>query len=870
MSPKRFFLVDGMSHIYRAYYAIRGLGNSRGIPTNAVYGFTSMLRKLVEEQKPDYIGVAFDLEGPTVRHERYGAYKATRKPMPADLVEQIPYIRRVCEAFHIPVIGCQGYEADDVIGTLARQAAERDLESVIVTSDKDMLQLVSDRVVVFDAMKDRFLGPPEVEEKLGVLPEQVPDLLGLWGDASDNVPGAPGIGEKGARELIRDFGSIENLLRNRDRVKKKAHQASLRDHEEQILMSRELVTIHLDLPIELDLESLALRPPDRQAAFALFSELEFKALMEEFLDEEVRGPLAGGWLDASGAGAFLASMRKHQTLFVEQNVAGGATVTAVVVQGGTDDAVLLDLEDPGQAALWRELAETPSVGLVCWDSKPFLSLQEKMGVRPGKPPVDVMLMAFLTSPNTGDYALKRWALDRLHLALEEEKGPRQGSLLPEEPGALEETLCRRLDAVRRLYEALDPELDRLGLRRLYEEIDLPLVPVLVEMERTGIRVDRETLRKMSSEMERRLSGLTARIHEAAGVEFNINSPKQLGEVLFEKLNLPSLKKTRKTGGYSTDQGVLEELAETYDIPRLILEYRQVAKLKSTYVDAIPVLIHPGTGRVHTSFNQTGAATGRLSSSDPNLQNIPVRTEMGRLIRGAFVAEPGNLLISADYSQVELRVLAHLSGDEVLVSAFRAGEDIHDRTAREVFTAEQLENRKECRRRAKAINFGIVYGQSAFGLAKGLGISREEAQEFIDAYFRRYSGVRAWLDRTVEEAREQGVVRTIYGRIRPVPEMKSKDHNVRNFGERIAVNSPIQGTAADIVKIAMIRVHRALAERGARARILLQVHDELVLEAPEAEADEVGRLVRGEMEGAAELAVPLKVDLCAADNWMDMK
>ncbi|MDI9612846.1 MAG: DNA polymerase I [Acidobacteriota bacterium] len=872
MSRKRFFLVDGMSHIYRAYYAIRGLGNSRGMPTNAVYGFTSMLRKLVEEQKPDYLGVAFDLEGPTVRHERYGEYKATRKPMPEDLVQQIPYIRRVCEAFHVPVIGCPGYEADDVIGTLTRQAAARDLESVIVTSDKDMLQLVSDRVVVFDAMKDRFLGAPEVEEKLGVRPDQVPDLLGLWGDASDNVPGAPGIGEKGARELIRDFGSIENLLKNRDQVRKKSHQASLRDYEEQILMSRELATIRLDLPIELDLEALALRPPDRKAAFELFSELEFKALMEEFLDEEVRKPLTGGYLSPSDTSSCAESMRRHGILFVELGVGGGteATASAVALQGGADDAVILDLANPDQAALWRELAEDPARRLVCWDSKLFLVLQERAGVRPGQRPIDVMLMAFLTAPNAGDYSLKRWALDRLHLALEEEKGPRQGSLLPEEPGVRAEILCRRLDAVRRLHEALDPELDRLGLRRLYEEIDLPLVPVLAEMERTGIRVDRDRLKKMSAEMEQRLAGLTAGIYEAAGVEFNINSPKQLGEVLFEKLNLPSLKKTRKTGGYSTDQGVLEDLAETYEIPRLILEYRQVAKLKSTYVDAIPVLINPRTGRVHTSFNQTGTATGRLSSSDPNLQNIPIRTEMGRLIRGAFVPEPGNLLISADYSQVELRVLAHLSGDEVLVSAFRAGEDIHDRTAREVFSAEQLENRAECRRRAKAINFGIVYGQSAFGLAKGLGISREEAQAFIDAYFRRYSGVRAWLDRTVEEAREQGMVRTIYGRIRPVPEMKSKDFNVRSFGERIAVNSPIQGTAADIVKIAMVRVHRSLAACGARTRILLQVHDELVLEAPRGEAEEAGRLVREEMEGAAELVVPLKVDLRMADNWMDTK
>jgi DNA polymerase-1 len=874
MNRKRLFLIDGMSHIYRAYYAIRGLSNSKGMPTNAIYGFTAMLRKLIQDQKPEYIGVAIDLEGPTVRHEKYEAYKATRKPMPPDLVVQIPYIRKVCDVFRVPIIGYAGYEADDVIGTLSQKAAERQLDSIIVTSDKDMLQLVSDHVLVLDAMKDNLLlDARKVEEKLGVRPDQVIDLLGLWGDASDNIPGAPGIGEKGAKELIQSFGDIENLLKNWNNVKKKTYQESLRDNADLIRMSRELATIRRDLPIDLDLQSLVLSEADRQSAFELFSDLEFKSLMQEFLVEKERKPLKGNWLADSRAEAVSNTLKGQSRLYVELHYAEGAlgrkTAEVASLQGESGDAILVNLKDAGQARFWHSIAEDASIKKICWDSKLYILSQENAGIRADNNLEDVMLTAFLTAPNAGDYSLKRWAMDQLHVSLEEEKAGKQGSLLAE-PDNLVERLCRRLEAVRRIYELLNPRLEELGLRKLYEEIELPLVPVLADMERTGIKVDRGMLQKMSAAMETQLTGLTQKIYQAAGTEFNINSTKQLGEILFEKLNLPILKKTRKTGGYSTDQAVLEELAQTYELPKLILEYRQVTKLKSTYVDAIPALIHPGTGRVHTSFNQTGAATGRLSSSDPNLQNIPIRSEMGRLIRGAFVPKKGNLLLSADYSQVELRVLAHLSEDEVLVDAFRAGEDIHDRTAREVFSEEELANRAECRRRAKVINFGIVYGLSAFGLSQNLGISREDAQSFIDAYFRRYCGVRNWLDKTLEEARQHGVVRTLYGRIRPVPDIHSNNFNARQFAERIAVNSPIQGTAADIVKIAMIRIHHALQQGRLSAKILLQVHDELVLEVPEAEVEAIRALVQEKMEGAAALLVPLKVDLNVADNWMDMK
>ncbi len=874
MTPKRLFLIDGMSHIYRAFYAIRSLSNSSGMPTNAVFGFTSMLRKLIQEQKPEYIGVALDLEGPTVRHEKYEDYKATRKPTPPDLIQQIPYIRKVCEVFRVPVIGYEGYEADDVIGTLASQATERGLETVIVTSDKDMLQLVSNHVRVLDTMKNNLvLDSLKVMEKLGVRPDQVNDLLGLWGDASDNIPGAPGIGEKGARELIQAFGSIEALLQDPDKVEKKSYRESLRNNADLIRMSRDLATIRKDLPIDLDLQSLVLSEPDRKSAYALFSELEFNSLKQEFHDEQKRPPVKAKWLSDSGSDGLKEKPAAESGLYVQlgctEDSFGRKSARFGCILGDSGDAVLFDFSKKADTGFWRRLMEDAALKKICWDSKLWLLSQQHIEVQAADAPEDAMLMAFLTAPNAGDYSLKRWAMDQLDVSLSDEK-IENGRLLPPDPDKTADGLCRQVESLRKLYEALRPRLDQQQLHNLYREIEHPLVPVLADMEDTGIKVDREILRRMSSEMEKQLDGLTTGIYEAAGEEFNINSPKQLGAILFEKLNLPIRKKTRKTGSYSTDQAVLEELAQTYELPKLVLEFRQIAKLKSTYVDALPALIHPRTGRVHTSFNQTGAATGRLSSSDPNLQNIPIRSEAGRRIRRAFVAEEGNVLISADYSQVELRVLAHLSGDEVLVDAFQANEDIHDRTAREVFSAAEMENPAECRRRAKVINFGIIYGLSAFGLSQTLGISREKSQAFIDAYFQRYRGVRVWLDETIEETRRTGIVRTLFGRIRPIPDIHSKDYNTRQFAERTAVNSPIQGTAADIIKIAMIRVHKALLQRRLSSKILLQVHDELVLEVPEPEAEKVAALVREEMEGAASLAVPLKVDLKVADNWMDAK
>jgi DNA polymerase-1 len=874
VSRKRLFLIDGMSHIYRAFYAIRNLSNSRGLPTNAIFGFTTMLRKLIQDEKPDFIGVAIDLEGPTVRHEKFESYKATRKPMPEELVQQLPYIRRVCEVFRVPVIGYPGYEADDVIGTLSRQAVARDLAAIIVTSDKDMLQLVTDRVLVMDPMKDNLLmDAQKVVEKMGVKPEQVPDLLGLWGDSVDNIPGAPGIGEKGAKELIQTYGTLENCLQNWDKVKRKTYQESLHNNTDLIRMSLELATIRQDLPIGLDLDSLVISEPDRTAAFELFAELEFKGLMREFLEERSSPQSKAEWLTGGAATEFLQNLRASGritfALQYQDAPLGRKTAEAACVFGESGPPGIIDLKDAAIAREWDRLMRDPSLPRACWDAKLCRLAQESRRICMDSQIDDVMLMAFLTAPHIGDYSLRRWALEQLHVSLPEEHLDRAAL-----EGLTRETvadgLFRELDAVRRLFEILNPRIDEYGLRALYREIELPLIPVLADMERSGIKVDPGTLRSLSEEMEKQLAELTTKIYRSAGVAFNINSPKQLGEILFEKLNLPSGKKTRKTGGYSTDQAVLEELAVSHEIPRLILEYRQIAKLKSTYVDALPGLINPATGRVHTSFNQAGAATGRLSSSDPNLQNIPVRTDLGRLIRRAFIPEKGNLLLAADYSQIELRVLAHLSQDLVLTDAFLQDQDIHERTALEVFGEAARSDRAEYRRRAKVINFGIVYGLSAFGLAQRLGIGREEAQAFIDAYFERYKGVRAWIDKTIDEARKTGRVQTLFGRIRPMPDIHSKEFNTRQFAERTAINTPIQGTAADLIKIAMIRVHNGLQEKHLSARILLQVHDELVLEAPEAEVGAASELVKREMENAATLRVPLKVDMNVADNWKDMK
>ncbi|MBI4444960.1 MAG: DNA polymerase I [Acidobacteria bacterium] len=869
--PQKLYLVDGMSHIYRAYHAIQALTNKKGLPTNAIYGFTTMIRKLIHEEEPEYIGVAIDLVGPTVRHVQYVDYKSTRRPMPEDLAQQIPYIWRVCEVLRLPILSHEGYEADDVIGTLARKAVESGLDVVIVTIDKDMFQLVNQHVTLLDTRTMLRLDPAGVEEKFGLPPEKVVDALALIGDTSDNIPGAPSIGDKGAKQLIQEFGDLENLLAKRDQISRRTYRESLQQNEALIRKSHELLTIHQDLPLELDLAKLRSAEPERAAALELFSELEFTSIVAEFLPEkqtlctdytcvedialleQLAADLSGGVASLVlefPSGKYMES--PLEAISVSRQPHQAFSILSETLERFPEHIVKL-LKSPAQ---W-----------VVHDLKPFYFFAERYGWPSDLQFVDNMLVSYLLMPNQNNYSLEKLGLEYLQHQLQPSSETAGSGLFSRH---FVESCCERADILLRLHQILFPRLEEKNLQKLLHEIEIPLVEVLAAMECEGVKVDCDLLQKMSAEMDLEIRTLTESIYSLAGGEFNINSPKQLGTVLFEKLNLPLSKKTRKAGHLATGVEVLEELANSYEIARLILEYRELTKLKGTYLDSLPKLVNPRTGRIHTSYNQMVAATGRLSSSNPNLQNIPVKKEVGRRIRRAFIAERGCKLLAADYSQIELRVMAHLSGDPVLTQAFLQGEDIHERTAREVFGFSAEADPHEYRRRAKVINFGIMYGLSAFGLAQSLKIGRAEAQVFIDNYFEKYQGVKNWIDQTLSAAARDGHVTTLFGRIRQIPEIHSKNWNLRALAERTAINAPIQGTAADLIKKAMVEIFRDIKNRRLRSKLILQVHDELVLEVPEEELEEVNALVVQRMEGAAALSVPLKVDLGVGDSWLDAK
>jgi len=868
---RRLFLVDGMSNVFRAYYAIRGLATSHGFPTNAIYGFTTMLRKLIVEEKPDYLAVVFDTGEPTFRHEIFPQYKANRTEMPDDLASQLPYIRKVCEALGVPILALPGYEADDVIGTLARRAADQGMDVVIVSNDKDLCQLVSPNIRILKADRQTYVYYDEkgVEERLGVRPDQVVDLLALWGDSTDNIPGAPGIGEKGAVQIIRQFGTLDRALANWEKVEKKSYRESLRDHRDLILTSRELVRIRTDLPLEIELEQLRYHGPDPHRTYELFTELEFTSLLKDLVDAEKiaaeKSPeimireAAGDYLQIPDESAFRKWMERvwaadrlaFSLTWAEEGIRGIALALEPYAAVYVDLATL-----PAAWAIVREVLENGLVAKCTHDAKSALKAFTRLGIEPEGRLDDVMIAAWLLNPNRGKYDLR--ALAREHLRLEWEEDPISWK-----------ASAREADVILRLQGVFAKKLAEMDLERVYREIELPLIGILAEMERIGIKVDVEALREASEELEREIEALTRRIHQTAGREFNINSPQQVGEVL-EAHGLIVTRRTKKTGRISTSADVLEELAEEHELPRLILEYRELVKLKGTYIDALPRLVNPETGRVHTTFNQTGTATGRLSSASPNLQNIPVRTPLGRRIRRAFVAESGWLLLSADYSQIELRILAHMTGDPEMTEAFRRGLDIHAHVARTIFGAQTPEQEQELRRLAKIVNFGIAYSIGAFGLAQRTGLSRREAQRVIENYYRTYRGVRRFMEATPEQARRTGYVRTLFGRIRPIPDIANKNPSLRARAEREAINAPIQGTAADLVKLAMIRVHQALQRYGLRSRLLLQVHDELLLEVPEDEREVAPLLVRTEMENVHRLNVPLVVEVGMGRNWMEAK
>ena len=926
MSRPTLFLIDGSSQMYRAYHAFRGKGlsNQEGHTTHAVYVFVTMLRKLVTDHKPAYMAASFDLAGPTFRDTIVDDYKANRVAMPDDLAEQINWVHQACEALGVPIVTAEGYEADDVIGTLATRATARGFEVAIVSIDKDFFQLVHDdqagpqqrtsphhgvgdpeaghgAIRVYDPREDgAWFDEVGVVEKFGVKPSQVTDVLALVGDTSDNVAGVPGIGKKGAIDLITQYGSLDTLIEHAGELKPK-HREALVTHRVAALQSRELVTIRTDVPVDVDFETLRYRGASRERCYELFSRLAFRTLVNEYAPSadsiqkdyaliRTESELDALIADLRASGEFALRVIPSEPSAMRASVVGLAfsardrqaryvPLGHEGVDAGNDllsDASASDQIDRRKALeRMRPLLEDPSVRKLGHDLKFDIGVLARYGVALAGLEFDSMLASYLLDATRPGHPLEESSLEHLgYKALTEEdvcgRGAKAVPFGRVAPGSILTFAAERADLARQLSNRLAPLLVTDQLEHVYRELEMPLVPVLADVERAGIRIDGPALAAQSRRIEQQLAQYNARIWELAGEQFNINSPKQLGEILFEKLKLPVLKKTGTTRSASTAVEVLEELALTHDLPRLILEWRGLSKLKSTYIDALPQLVHPETGRVHTCFNQAVAATGRLSSSDPNLQNIPIRTELGREIRRAFVAAPGNRLISADYSQIELRVLAHLAGETALMDAFRAGEDIHDRTALKVFGAESGLDKHELRRRAKIINYALLYGKTAFTLAKDIGVTKEAAQEFIDAYFAGFPRVRTFIETTLQRARETGVVKTMFGRRRLVPELNSRNGQIRSAAERVTVNLPIQGTAADILKKAMIDLHGELARRQMHARMILTVHDELLFEAPKEEADEAGALVRERMESAVKLDVPLDVDVGIAENWRDAK
>jgi DNA polymerase-1 len=912
------FLLDSMSFIFRAYHAMqrqRPMSTRSGVPTAATYVFVNMINKLRKDFSPHYFAAIFDTMTPVFRDERakamtsvrkfniktqqfdevaYEGYKANRTEMPADLAQQIPYIRRALEAFHIPIIQYEGFEADDVIGTLSHKAELAGHKVYIVSNDKDMLQLVTEHVLVMNPAKDNLLlNAAAVQETLGVPPERVIDVMALRGDSIDNIPGAPGIGDKGSVELIQQFGSVEAALDRADEVKRKSYRESLQNNRDNILLSKELVTIHCSVPVELELERMQTQEPDVAAARGLFNELEFTTLLKELApaidaahaeliiaptEEEYARFFAAAKdgfaiaVDVTFLEALTEQVSEAQTEAVEEEApmlrnlslldtiehAQSAEISTerdhcVAVSAEEGRALRVSLASAHGTRL-KELLEDATVPKSVHDLKATVRVLDGRGIAIANVRDDLMLYSYLINPTHATHRLADVTARFTSTPLSEQ-GERQ---LPEQAAA-----------IHALAATMRHDVEAMRALEVYETIDMPLVPVLLGMEHAGVRIDVSVLGSLATELNAEMSQVSEQIFEQAGERFNLNSPKQLGNVLFNKMKLPKPLKYGKGKVVSTAQDVLEELALHHPVAAQVLAYRQLAKLKSNYVDSLPLLAD-GEGRVHTTFNQVGTATGRLSSTNPNLQNIPIRTEKGREIRAAFIAAPGHVLLSADYSQIELRLMAHFSEDPLLVQAYRTGQDIHTLTAAEVFGVPAASMSKETRNRAKAVNFGIVYGISPFGLAANLNIPQAEAKLYIETYFARYVGVRQFIDRLLEETRVTQQVRTLFGRVRPIPDMQSRNPNLRGFAERTAVNTPLQGTAADLIKIAMIRIERNLRERKLRTRMTLQVHDELLFDVPEDEIDNVRTLVKSEMENVIELKVPVVADVGIGLNWRDLK
>lgn len=873
------YLIDFSSYIFRAFHALPGLSTSQGLPTNAVFGVTNMLLKVLRERQPEYLALAFDAKGPTFRHQRYPAYKAQRPPVPEDLARQLPYIEKLVAALRLPALEQEGYEADDIICTLVQRAREAGFQVEIISGDKDLLSLVQDGVTMWDPMRDVCYDLPTIEEKYGVEPKELVEVRGLAGDPSDNIPGVPGIGEKTALKLIARFHNLDNLLQHLDDLQEKKLKARLVEYREQALLSRELSRLNPQVPLVLAVEELKPGPPDREALQRLFAELEFTRFSKELGTDNSTGTFtliaetqaleqAVKEIQAAGRVAIFCLTSGQHPMLAE--IAG----VGLAWQEGRGAFVPFQPER-SLALLWEALAPVwtdPQVAKIGADLKAALLLGERYGHRLAGLQGDILLASYLLNPARYEQTLENIATHYLGCNL---LGARELAGRPVAPQNLPLELAltyaaSRAEVALRLWPRLRDELEQETLLSLYQELELPLLPVLAGMEARGIGIDQQFLQRFGQDLEVELQRLEKEIYDLAGQPFLIQSPQQLGFILFEKLNLPPQKKTRGKTGYSTDSEVLTILADVHPIAAKVLEYRTLGKLKATYVDALLKLVHPATGRIHTTFVQSVAATGRLASRDPNLQNIPIRGEMGSQLRQAFVAAPGQVFISGDYSQVELRILAHISEDPAFMQAFQEGLDIHRQTAAEVFNLHPDLVSPEMRRHGKTINFGIIYGMSAFGLAKQLGVHQRVAQEFITRYLARHPGIQRYIDQTLDTARRQGWVTTLWGRRRQIPQINSSNRIVRQEAERRAINTPIQGTAADLIKKAMLEVNAALQREGLTAHMLLQIHDELLLEGPESKATVIARLLGQTMEGIASLRVPLTVDLRVGKNWGEMQ
>ncbi len=884
MSKRKLFLIDGNSFCYRAFYAIRALTNSKGQPTNAIYGFITMLNKIVKEKKPDMLAIAFDLKGPTFRHKKYEDYKVQRKPMPDDLVGQMPLIKSVVSAYNIPIFEVQGFEADDILATLARRAEEHDIETFIVTGDKDALQLVDSHIKVYSPHKEGLIyDAAKVKEEYGVEPKKMIDIMSLMGDAIDNIPGVKGIGEKTAVELIAEFGSLDGLYKDLDKVKGEARKRILKENKEMAYLSRDLAVLDENVPIKIDFKELELKEPNEPKLFELFKEFEFKSLMKgvtpkgtlkstyELIDNEKELEKLVKELKDLKEFAF-----DFETTSVDPMLAAPVGVSFSWKTGHacyipmnkyfTIDQVLGKL---------KPVFENKNIKKIGQNIKYEYIVLANNDIKLKGISFDTMVASYVLNPSKLNHNLEDISLEylshKMTTPIEELLGKGKNAVTMDKVDVkkVSDYCCEDSDVTFRVKNILEKDIEGKGLGQLFYDVEIPLIEVLAIMEINGVGIDKEYLAKLSNEMAHKLEKLTKEIYEIAGEEFNINSPKQLSKILFEKLKLPITKRTKT--GISTNEEVLVKLAAEHKLPKKLLEYRELSKLTSTYIDSLPELINPKTGRVHTSFNQTVTATGRLSSSEPNLQNIPVKTEEGRKIRKAFIASSkDNVLLSADYSQIELRILAHLSGDKQLAKAFKEGLDIHAFTAALVFGVEEKEVTSEMRGMAKTVNFGIVYGMSPYGLSQSLGIEVNKAKEFIDSYFERYPDVKQYLEGLVEEARKNGFVTTILGRRRYIPEINNQNVQIRQFAERTATNAPIQGSAADVIKVAMIAINEKLVSGGMDTKMTLQVHDELVFDVPKKELEKACKIVRTGMEDVIKLKVPVEAHIEVGKNWLEME